>query len=371
MLTIACIGNISRDYILASGQHAYTSLGGNALFTALPSVALGAATTIFGNMGHGDIGLSMTKGISDFNISNFEPIFPNSLAELNIFSRKYNRLLYLDKIRNIDGAGNIAFIKPKTEYSSFSETYIYSLAPILDEYFALKYMQFFVQCDAILFCPVNGEVSVRLIKLIRKYCKKSFLSIDMQGTVRQVGTDRKEYYTAITEIQDYIANVDFIKLNDIEAQYAFGIKNPVPATKLNWYTVLGKSIGKILHYANNYNPNLIFMITLGSEGLILGMSSRQIILINALPSNVIDHLGAGDAAHAAFVKSLLASKNINANYLVETDQIVRAGIAASIAGSLVVRGKGALGRLSVENFDQEMGAMNLSNQVMFFDFPSY
>ena len=370
MIKIACIGNISRDYALTTGLHAYTSLGGNALFTALSSVSLGVTTTVFGNMGHEDMEVYKTEGLSDLISNKYEPIFPNSFNELYIFSKEHNGQLHLEGINHIDGLGNVVFIKSKTDYSSSSDTYIYSLAPRLDEYFVINNMHILAEFDAILLCPVNGEVSGKLVKVIRECCKNSFLTIDMQGTVRQVGIDRKEYSTFVPEIQDYISNVDFIKLNDIEAQYAFGIKIPIPVTRSNWHTILRYPIEQILHYTKTCNPDLIFMITFGAEGLIIITDSRKIIFIKALPSTVIDHLGAGDAAHAAFVKCFLLAKNIQGDCYAATERIICAGIASSVSGSLVVQGMGALGCLSLENFDQAMSRLDIQNQVLSYDISS-
>ncbi|MHB1350325.1 MAG: PfkB family carbohydrate kinase [Desulfobulbaceae bacterium] len=368
MLRIASIGNISRDYIITTGGFAYTSLGGNALFTALSSVALCANTTIFGNMGCNNIELFKLQKNIDFKAVKFESIFPNSIDDLITFSQTNNGLLHLEGINSLDIIGNILLIKAKNEYNSFPDTYVYSLSPQIDYDFLLKYMHIFTNCDAIMLCPVLGEIHAPLVKFMRRHCQNSFITIDLQGVVRRVDSDKHEYHASVEEIEGYINSTDFIKFNDLEVQHALGLMQPTPATELNWTTILKDPINKLFTYMEICNPNLIFMITFGAEGMILGVSNRQIIYIKSLESNVIDHLGAGDAAHASFVCSLLSSKKNQKHSALDISHIVRAGIAASVAGSLAVQGKGALGHLSQENFDREMAQIVVQKQVSLYNY---
>ena len=284
----------------------YSSIGGCALFSGMFAVKLGVNTNLLTTYGS-DInelqcGL-ITRGKKTLHTGEYRPVFPRNLSEVSLDSSGDKVKLTIINIGKMSTCStSICIFQSGVGAKYISGAIVYNMAPNIEGGDIVGSKIYLCHPNAYLLCPTMDEFAEDVTKSIRDCDPLSIISLDAQGCVRKVASNGHEYYAEWRNVARHLKYLDIIKMNEFEAQYAFGFSTIREVNRKNWYHVLHSVIDKIGSMAEQYNKRLIFMITLGSDGMLVGIGKWHLAYIEPFKVNEVDPFGAGDSCHVAFVK---------------------------------------------------------------------
>lgn len=169
--------------------------------------------------------------------------------------------------------------------------------------------------------PVAGEVSPELIRSVKN--EGNIVMFDPQGIFRDIGEEGKVNVKMPDNLEDYLKNVDVIKLGKEELK------------------AFEEDEEDVLEILTEMGPK-IAILTLGKEGCMI-LADDKLEKIEGLDVEVKDLTGGGDVFGAAFLS----------NYLDTGDPFESARIGV-IAAGLKLRYKGPTGFPTMEEVEKEL-----------------
>ena len=188
--------------------------------------------------------------------------------------------------------------------------------------------QQFQGVDFILFGPILGEISIELVKNIRRSTNIPVL-LDPQGLLRN--QENGEIFHELTDVYKEIARMStIIKANELETRVITGIDDP-RANPEKAVRMLYETGGEIA------------VVTLAEAGSII-FDGKQTFIIPPYKTNAIDPTGAGDTYAAGFM----------IKYLETPQDLSAVGCFASSVSSVMVENSGPDFPLTREEADKRM-----------------
>lgn len=149
----------------------------------------------------------------------------------------------------------------------------------------------------LLFGPVLSEIETELaIDLIESSNAPIFL--DPQGLLRRLGKDNQvEHFCDKGIFREVVASVDFIKPNELEAEVATGLRDPLAAAR------------ELLKWGAKFA-----IVTLGEKGSV-ACDGQRCLSIPAYGTMAMDPTGAGDVYAGAFLAEYSRTNELGASCL--------------------------------------------------------
>ena len=241
------IGNITKDLLKTKDRESY--FFGGASYAAITALRLGYGSTI------------LTRG---------------------------NYLLN-DWIEFLEKQGIRVFLQTDSNITSFINDYLNDeREQILLEHTDKIIYDFSKKFDIIHINPMYQEIDIDIIKEARKNCK--MLSLDVQGLVRNV-TGRKVVGRFWHEREEYLRNIDFLKVGKNETRFVSNIRN----------------YKEICEELRSFGVKIV-ALTLGNIGSII--HGNDFYRIPAFMTKTIDNTGAGDVYGASFAIRYFETKDV-------------------------------------------------------------
>jgi hypothetical protein len=162
-------------------------------------------------------------------------------------------------------------------------------------------LKLLVDCDYLILMPLNEtDISLGAVQEFRR-ASRALIFLDVHGLITGVDAAGKRYKKAWKNSNEWLQNIDFLKMNDKEAAWASG-----------------RSLEKYEEYAS-YSAAMVSMglsacwVTFGDQSSLVAWRRNDRIFWANVPvvdvGKVVDTVGCGDSASAGFIYSYAKLNN--------------------------------------------------------------